>query len=213
MKTPTTEESVQAALAAEAAAPFRAVGTPKDGPYGWRIVVTRVEDGETLLDLDYPEWSDWRASSAGHRLIEHGYMVSQPSHFHPERVAGWAVEPGGEMFTAAVYSRDHYVGPASEPEPKQEEEPEVQEELTATLWISGYSTSCGRCRKGTKMDATHHTVVLSLQDDENGRPGCGARFVEVGSHKLGMGPEFLQALRPDLPVKEQRLRTPGHTKD
>ncbi|MGW6605471.1 hypothetical protein [Streptomyces sp. NPDC055036] len=215
MATPTTEEFVQAALAAEEAAPFRAIGTPNAGPYGWRIVVTRIEDGTTVLDLDYPEWSDWRAASAGHRLIEHGYMVSQPSHFHPERVGGWAVEPGGKKFTASVYSRDHYVGPAPDaPEKEDQEEPDVQEELTATLWIDSHTSVCGNCKQGAFMDDSHHTRIAGgWEFRKNGKPGCGAEFVRVASSRLEYSPEDLRRIRPGLPVREPHQGNPRYSQD
>ncbi|WP_316782820.1 hypothetical protein [Streptomyces sasae] len=92
--------------------PFLAVAEEADGPAGWYIHVLAV-DGPTLAHaLAFPQWTDWRPASAGHRLIEKGYMVHPPAHVETDRAAGWQHLPGGR-WAAPVHTRDELAGPAS----------------------------------------------------------------------------------------------------
>lgn len=61
-----------------------------EGPFTLRVL---GPGGEELLRIEYP-WEQFRPSSAGHRLIEHDYMIVPSTHEEPERVAGWAPAPG-----------------------------------------------------------------------------------------------------------------------
>lgn len=56
-------------------------------PDGHRLRVLTDEQGETLLDLSF-DWTSFRPASAGHRLIDHGYMI-RPDARSPEAVNGW----------------------------------------------------------------------------------------------------------------------------
>lgn len=61
--------------------------------HGFQI---NVVDGDMtiLTTIDLPDWEIFHASSAGHRLIEHGYMI-RPDARGPETVNGWRrVGPG-----------------------------------------------------------------------------------------------------------------------
>lgn len=72
----------------------------RHGP-GWQITVTGAGVLETV-ELDSPEWAP---NSAGHRLIERGWIVSSPAHFARDRTAGWAHREG-DTWTAPVVRDD-----------------------------------------------------------------------------------------------------------
>ncbi len=190
-------EGVRALLedAADRAAPFLAVAEEAGGPIGWHFYVLTVEDASLALAYTLDDWTAWRPASAGHRLIDRGYMVSPPAHFEDDRVAGWAPLPGGR-WSAPLHLLEDVVG-----KPTAEDQEET--ETTATLWVDSYSSTCGRCGQGAYTADTHHHRIapgfdLSLTDT----PGCGARFTEIATRRLEFGPEKLQALRPDLPIRQ-----------
>lgn len=55
--------------------------------YGYQINV--LDEGmKILVTIDLPEWQKFRPASAGHRLIEHGYMI-RPDARGPDTVNGW----------------------------------------------------------------------------------------------------------------------------
>lgn len=55
--------------------------------HGFQINV--LDDGMTVLaTIDLPDWETFRPASAGHRLIERGYMI-RPDARGPETVNGW----------------------------------------------------------------------------------------------------------------------------
>lgn len=49
---------------------------------------------------------------------------------------------------------------------------------TAVLIIDGWSSSCSACRKTARWDEEGHLMVLGYGDD-NGTPGCGAKWSGV----------------------------------
>jgi hypothetical protein len=56
--------------------------------HGFQISV--LDDGLTVLTtIDLPDWGTFRPASAGHRLIEHGYMI-RPDARGPGAVNGWS---------------------------------------------------------------------------------------------------------------------------
>ena len=74
----------------------------EEGPFTIRVV---APDGKAdLVYLEYP-WENFRPASAGHRLIEHGYMVVPERHFMADRVAGWQPAPGMDWSQAEPGSR------------------------------------------------------------------------------------------------------------
>ncbi|MFF9908771.1 hypothetical protein ACF1HU_35825 [Streptomyces olivaceus] len=101
--------AVRAVLDRGQDAPYLAVGEPTAGPYGWHFTVIRVVDRATVLTFDMPKWGEWRPASAGHRLIERGYITSPPAHFEPDRAAGWESLPDGG-WAAPVHPVEDIVG-------------------------------------------------------------------------------------------------------
>jgi hypothetical protein len=61
-------------------------------PDGYRIRVLAEDHEGDLVDLFF-DWDSFRPASAGHRLIEHGYMI-RPDARTPEAVNGWREAPG-----------------------------------------------------------------------------------------------------------------------
>ncbi|WP_329318025.1 hypothetical protein [Streptomyces sp. NBC_01262] len=61
-------------------------------PDGYRLRVLAEDHDSDLLDLPL-DWDSFRPASAGHRLIEHGYMI-RPDARTPETVNGWREDPG-----------------------------------------------------------------------------------------------------------------------
>lgn len=57
------------------------------------ITVVDLTDRAIKLQLDV-DWDNWRPASAGHRLIEHGYMTDPAAHFTSGAAAGWSELPG-----------------------------------------------------------------------------------------------------------------------
>lgn len=49
-----------------------------------------------LVTIDLPDWDSFRPASAGHRLIENGYMI-RPDVRTPETVNGWSRAGSGWM--------------------------------------------------------------------------------------------------------------------
>lgn len=87
--------------------------TPNSQPYwhdeggqrtehGYQINV--LDEGLNILaTIDLPEWETFRPASAGHRLIEHGWMI-RPDARTPETVNGW--RPVGSGWVTQVISTD-----------------------------------------------------------------------------------------------------------
>lgn len=73
---------------------YMATCTPNSAPYddgrvehGFQINV--LDDGLSIIEtINLPEWEEFRPASAGHRLIEHGFMI-RPDGRGPETVNGW----------------------------------------------------------------------------------------------------------------------------
>lgn len=56
--------------------------------HGFQINV--LDDSATILvTIDLTDWETFRPASAGHRLIEHGYLI-RPDARTPETVNGWS---------------------------------------------------------------------------------------------------------------------------
>lgn len=76
---------------------YMATCTPNSAPF-WHDDVQRCEHGFQLnvlddelnivVTIDLPEWESFRPASAGHRLIEHGWMI-RPDTRGPDTVNGW----------------------------------------------------------------------------------------------------------------------------
>lgn len=82
---------------------FLAEAIPTD-PGGYVITVTDYTVApEQLARIDLPDWDHFRAASAGHRLIEHGYAVLPAAHMTKDRFAGWQAAPDGLTYSAPVY--------------------------------------------------------------------------------------------------------------
>ena len=56
----------------------------------------------------------------------------------------------------------------------------MTEELTAVIEIGGWSSHCSNCHREATYSETNHFTLLGYGPD-NGRPGCGARFVAMES--------------------------------
>lgn len=83
---------------------FLAEAIPMD-PAGFVVTVTdyNAPEPEQLLRIDLPEWEAFRAPSAGHRLIEHGFSVLPAAHFERDRTAGWKLGNDGLTCSAPVF--------------------------------------------------------------------------------------------------------------
>ncbi|WP_105968385.1 hypothetical protein [Streptomyces geranii] len=68
-------------------------------PDGFRIRVLDEDHGVYLVHL-FLDWGSFRPASAGHRLVEHGYMI-RPDARTPETVNGWR-EVAGQPATWSV---------------------------------------------------------------------------------------------------------------
>lgn len=100
----------------DAPALYVATCTPNSAPF-WHDDVQRCEHGYQLnvLDsdlhirctIDLPEWESFRPASAGHRLIEHGWMI-RPDGRGPETVNGWRAIGSG--WVTQVISTDVVTG-------------------------------------------------------------------------------------------------------
>jgi hypothetical protein len=82
--------------------PLMAACTPNSLPdadgeveHGFQINVLN-EGMDILATIDLPDWESFRPASAGHRLIEHGYMI-HPEARGPETVNGWRQAGAGWM--------------------------------------------------------------------------------------------------------------------
>ncbi|WP_157878043.1 hypothetical protein [Streptomyces torulosus] len=75
-------------------------------PEGYRLRVLAQGNDEPILDLPFA-WDSFRPASAGHRLIEHGYMI-RPDARTPEAVNGWRQVPGQPgTWSAPVIATEH----------------------------------------------------------------------------------------------------------
>ncbi|NUV64302.1 hypothetical protein [Streptomyces sp. CAI-85] len=94
------------------AADLTAVCTPNSHPgedgrveHGYQLNVLDAEL-RIVATVDLPEWESFRPSSAGHRLIEHGYMI-RPDARGPETVNGWRqASPGLDSWSVPVVRTD-----------------------------------------------------------------------------------------------------------
>jgi hypothetical protein len=84
--------------------PFLALAEELASRSGWRISVLRTSDAAPVHSIVLPDWDRWKPTTAGDRLIEHGYAVVAIAHFGPERVGGW-LQIGESSYTAPVYTR------------------------------------------------------------------------------------------------------------
>lgn len=103
-----TPDDAQAALEA-ATPPFLALAQQDQGPTGWHITVLRTSDAAPVHTLVLRDWTTWRPASAGHRLIEAGYMLPAAAHFAPGREAGWLRLPTGN-YAAPAYTSEELAG-------------------------------------------------------------------------------------------------------
>ncbi|MER8237443.1 hypothetical protein [Streptomyces sp. NPDC094049] len=172
-------------------------------PTGWRITVLDSTAGRPALVIDRADWDTWRPASAGHRLIEHCYMVHPGAHFEDGRTAGWALLPSGR-WTAPVRTTADVLGERDVcVEHGQEEEREQAAERTAILIVDRHSSRCSACKRLTFTVDTHHTRLAGTwngADDESEEPGCGARYVAIRAAVEAVTPEILNRIRPDLPL-------------
>ena len=78
------------------------------GLRGYLISVVETDSLLPVLRIDLPEWESFRPASAGHRLIEHGYMTNSDAHFRPETAAGWYAL-SETVFAAPVHPTDQTI--------------------------------------------------------------------------------------------------------
>lgn len=69
-----------------------AICTGTDDGYRLRVLEEAGDTVRRVLDLAL-DWDEFRPASAGHRLIEQGYMI-RPDARGPERANGWRAVPG-----------------------------------------------------------------------------------------------------------------------
>jgi len=69
------------------------------------ITVLDTSDMSERCRISLPEWDEFRPASAGHRLIEHGYMLAPAAYFKPGNFGGWAVL-SDTTYIAPVVPRD-----------------------------------------------------------------------------------------------------------
>jgi hypothetical protein len=67
--------------------PLLAVAGGRSGKLA--IQVLEMVTVGTILRIELPYWDDFRAASAGHRLIEYGYQIDSPAFMLPGNAAGW----------------------------------------------------------------------------------------------------------------------------
>lgn len=58
------------------------------------IVVIDTQDLTVLRRIHLPTWDGMRFASAGHRLIEHGWIIDAAAHHEPDTRTGWTDLPG-----------------------------------------------------------------------------------------------------------------------
>lgn len=92
-------------------APFYAVAACElrkvEGGYvdTWSISVMSTTDNRLVHKIPGLPWDDFRPASAGHRLIEHGYMTMPATHFAQDCAAGWR-QHTDNMWSAVAILRD-----------------------------------------------------------------------------------------------------------
>lgn len=101
----------------DAPALFMATCTPNSAPF-WHDDVQRCQHGyeinvlddglNILATIELPEWESFRPASAGHRLIEHGWMIRPEARDEPETVNGWRAIGSG--WVTQVISTDVVTG-------------------------------------------------------------------------------------------------------
>jgi hypothetical protein len=76
---------------------------------GYRLRVLSDADTRDLVRLDL-DWDAFHPASAGHRLIEQGYMI-RPDARGPETVNGWREIPGQDRaWSVQVVPTDDVIG-------------------------------------------------------------------------------------------------------
>lgn len=76
-----------------------------DGRTGHGFQINVLDDDMAVLaTIDLPDWESFRPASAGHRLIERGYMI-RPDARGPETVNGWTAV-GPSWMTPVVRTDD-----------------------------------------------------------------------------------------------------------
>lgn len=68
----------------------------------WTVNVEDT-DGTPLLNETYPEWTGFRPASAGHRLIEHGFMPRADDYYRTDTVACWTEVEPQRLYTGEVH--------------------------------------------------------------------------------------------------------------
>jgi hypothetical protein len=69
----------------------------------------------------------------------------------------------------------------------------------AVLIVDRWSSECGACGRSANPREETHATLLGY-GEQNGKPGCGARFTSIRSAGFYPGDkEATMAVRPDLP--------------
>lgn len=106
--------------AVEQPAIMMATCTPNSAPF-WHNDEQLCENGyqinvldaslNILVTIDLPEWDTFRPASAGHRLIERGWMIRPEARNEPDTVNGWRAIGSG--WVTQVISTDVFTDAAS----------------------------------------------------------------------------------------------------
>lgn len=67
-----------------------------------------------------------------------------------------------------------------------------------TLFIDGWSSTCGNCGKGCNPDEKQHNTNLGYDITDETRKGCGIKWKYVAHGMTGISPERIKQMRPDL---------------
>lgn len=137
-----------------------AVCTPNSHPHpdgrvehGYQLNVIALDDQlTTLVTVDLPDWDRFRPASAGHRLIEVGYMI-RPGIDRAD-MNGWRREASG--YTVPVVRLDEGGRPTGE----QDLCAQVAEALWRTCRLHQVTGVCEACR--TRLDAVMAVVQPEL---------------------------------------------------
>lgn len=85
--------------------------------------------------------------------------------------------------------------------------------LTATLIVSSSSSTCGRCRRGTRIAPTRHDRIAEYGSAFGYPvPGCGAEFTAITTDQLGPATRLVGLVqsRPDLTlIIPEHMTIPG----
>lgn len=101
-----------ARYAAPSGSDLTAVCTPNSHPHddgrvehGYQINVIALDDNlSTLATIDLPDWESFRPASAGHRLIEAGYMIAPG--IDRADMNGWKPVPNSHAYKVPVVPLD-----------------------------------------------------------------------------------------------------------